>query len=272
MKMTRVLAVSVVVALLLSLAAPVAAAPPADNPGKGAPEISKIVFVHYPQGKGWGPGGNPNKGGGGGGEKLWYKYSGIHWASMPVEYYVTDNLPSGISVGAIQAAFTTWDNASDSYAVSYQGTKTLVPGNFEATWDEAQGKWVGAKNVVGWKDITDYPRAIAVTYMTYETLSGELIEVDTALNSNSTFTWWQISVSGEPNEAVWPEDDKSDAYDVDVQNIMTHEAGHWLTLGDLYNKPASTQTMYGISPEFELQKRSLESGDKAGIQAIYPTP
>jgi len=41
-------------------------------------------------------------------------------------------------------------------------------------------------------------------------------------------------------------------------------------LGDLYNKPASTQTMYGISPEFELQKRSLESGDEAGIQAIYP--
>jgi len=268
MKMARLLAVSVVTALLLSLAAPVAAAPTGDNPGKGAPEISKIVFVHYPQGKGWGPGGNPNKGGGNGEEKLWYKYSGIHWASMPVEYYVnTYNLPLGISADAIQDAFATWDSASDPYEVSYQGSTSSVPGDFEATWNEELGEWAGAENVVGWKNITDYPRAIAVTYMTYETLSKELIEVDTVLNSNSAFTWWQNS-AGE----VWDSDNNSDAYDVDVQNIMTHEAGHWLVLGDLYNKPASTQTMYGISPEFELQKRSLESGDEAGIQAIYPNP
>jgi hypothetical protein len=260
--MVRLLAVSVVAALLLSLAAPVAAAPPADNPGKGAPEISKIVFVHYPQGKGWGPGGNSNKGGGNGVEKLWYKYSGIHWASMPVEYYVnTSSLPSGISVDAIQDAFTTWDNTSGPYAVSYQGPTSSLPDNLDG------------QNVVGWENITDYPHAIAVTYIWYNTLSKELVEVDTALNSNSAFKWWQISVSDEEaNNATWPEDDTSSAYDVDVQNIMTHEAGHWLTLDDLYKKPASTQTMYGISPEFELQKRSLESGDEAGIQAIYPNP
>jgi hypothetical protein len=260
MKMARLLAVSVITALLLSLAAPVAAAPTGDNPGKGPPEISRIVFVHYPQGKGWGPGGNPNKGGGNGEEKLWYKYSGIHWATpSSVGYYVnTSSLPSGISADAIQDAFTTWDSASDPYAVSYLGSTTSLPDNLDG------------ENVVGWKDITDYPRAIAVTYMWYYTLSKELIEVDTALNSNSVFKWWQISVSGDPDGAKWPKAWKSEAYDVDVQNIMTHEAGHWLVLGDLYNKPASTQTMYGISPEFELLKRSLESGDKAGIQEIYP--
>ena len=77
-------------------------------------------------------------------------------------------------------------------------------------------------------------------------------------------------MSADPDEANWPNTQKSEAYDVDVQNIMTHEAGHWLLLEDLYNKPANDQTMYGRSAEFDLQKRSLESGDEAGIQEIYP--
>ena len=267
--MKRVLfAALVIAALLLSLAAPVAAAPPADNPGKGPPEISKIVFIHYPKGmpaRGGipGPPGGKEENGG----KLWYKYSGIHWASASVQYYVTDanGLPAGFLSG-IQVAFTTWDNASDPYAVSYSGATSLVPGNLEATWDEDEGKYVGAKNVVGWKNVGT--NAIGVTYIWYYTLSKELIEVDTALNSNPAYTWSQNSAGDE----VWDFADTPDAYDVDVQNIMTHEAGHWLLLEDLYNKPANDQTMYGRSAEFDLQKRSLESGDEAGIQEIYPNP
>jgi len=271
--MKRVLfAALVITALLLSLAGTVAAAPAADNPGKGPPEISKAVFVHYPQGKAWGPGGNPNKGGDENGEeKLWYKYSGIHWASTPVEYYVTDanNLSAGFLSG-IQAAFTTWDTASDPYAVSYLEATALLPGNLEATWDEDLGEYVGAQNVVGWKAL-DYPNAIAVAYIWYLTLTKEIVEVDMALNSDPTFAWHQNTVEGDPDEAEWTAP-TTDAYDVDVQNIVTHEAGHWLMLGDLYNKPANDQTMYGRSAEFELQKRSLESGDEAGIQEIYPNP
>ncbi|MBA7545353.1 hypothetical protein ES705_37719 [subsurface metagenome] len=103
-------------------------------------------------------------------------------------------------------------------------------------------------------------------------MTKEIVEVDMALNSAPTFAWHQKDIAGEnPNEAVWKEG-TPDAYNVDVQNIVTHEAGHWLLLGDLYNNPANDQTMYGRSAEFELQKRSLESGDEAGIQEIYPNP
>ena len=85
-----------------------------------------------------------------------------------------------------------------------------------------------------------------------------------AFNINAKFNWHD-NTTGEDWTAR-----NTAACDVDVQNIATHEAGHWLMLGDMYNKPAGEQTMFGISAEFDLQKRSLESGDKAGIEEIYP--
>ena len=40
-------------------------------------------------------------------------------------------------------------------------------------------------------------------------------------------------------------------------------------LGDLYNKPAGNETMFGYGLKGELKKRSLESGDLAGLQTVY---
>ncbi|MFC1909987.1 hypothetical protein ACFLXC_01680 [Chloroflexota bacterium] len=64
--------------------------------------------------------------------------------------------------------------------------------------------------------------------------------------------------------------DITGGFDVDIQNIMTHEAGHWLMLEDLDNSGAAEQTMYYQAADGELKKRSLEEGDIAGIQMIYP--
>ena len=56
---------------------------------------------------------------------------------------------------------------------------------------------------------------------------------------------------------------------MDFENIATHELGHAVGLGDLYNMECSEQTMYGYSTEGEIKKRTLESGDIAGIQKLY---
>jgi hypothetical protein len=58
---------------------------------------------------------------------------------------------------------------------------------------------------------------------------------------------------------------------MDLQNIETHEFGHWLVLNDLYTRPSSQQTMYGYSDYGETIKRDLASGDIAGILKIYPS-
>src|SRR5690606_26423626 len=62
----------------------------------------------------------------------------------------------------------------------------------------------------------------------------------------------------------------------DVQNIMTHEFGHWLKLNDLTSGFSPSwcsfsfeSTMCGVAYPNETQKRSLEGDDKDGIKFIY---
>jgi MYXO-CTERM domain-containing protein len=54
---------------------------------------------------------------------------------------------------------------------------------------------------------------------------------------------------------------------IDVQNTVTHEAGH--TLG-LAHSTDSTATMAASAPAGEIAKRSLHPDDLQGICAIYP--
>jgi hypothetical protein len=56
----------------------------------------------------------------------------------------------------------------------------------------------------------------------------------------------------------------------DVQSVVTHEFGHWLTLWDVYGSANSTKTMYIGTSSNDVSKRSLESDDIAGIKYIYP--
>jgi hypothetical protein len=56
---------------------------------------------------------------------------------------------------------------------------------------------------------------------------------------------------------------------MDVQNIATHELGHFFNLADIYDTTKDDLTMYGISWEGDTEKRSLAAGDIAGIQKVF---
>lgn len=268
----KLLAALLAIALILSITGPAFAAAPENNPGKGPPTLERIVLIHhakdFPAGNPHGtppgqdkekPGGDKDEGG-----KLWFKTNGWHWVSMPVPYRVTNSMPADF-LNTIQDSFAAWDDASESFSVNYLGSTDVLPDTliYNEVYDDY---YPDMKNVVGWKNL-GASDAIGITYMWVDLGTMELVDVDTALNSNSAYHWWQNT-----SETSWTEGSDPYAYDVDFQNIMTHEAGHWLCLDDLYQKPAGQQTMYGISTEFELKKRSLESGDIAGIQEIYPDP
>lgn len=63
----------------------------------------------------------------------------------------------------------------------------------------------------------------------------------------------------------------SQAGKLDVRNAGTHEAGHTLLLLDLELDENIDMTMFlNITEDGETRKRSLESGDRAGVRYIYP--
>lgn len=252
----ELLAALVGFALLLLLATPTLAVPPSDSPGKGPPEFDRIVYVHYGENF-------ASKGGAGNKAPQLYSYSGYHWPNDNVSYWV--NLDSGRigeieAVNGIRASFQTWQDDPNSRIVfTYSGTTDVAPGlNADAA---------DYRNVVGWAYLTDfYPHAVAVTIVWATRGNKHIVDCDTVFNTDSFFAWAQASVTTDPDLALLA---STLAFDVDVQNIMTHEAGHWLQLNDLYSSSAIEQTMYGYVGDRELKKRSLETGDLAGVKKIY---
>ena len=112
---------------------------------------------------------------------------------------------------------------------------------------------VDGKNVAGFGPYSQ-SNVIAVTtvwgYFSGPTQWKEIVEWDMLFNTN--FKWGITS---------------SDA--MDIQNIGTHEMGHSAGLGDLYTTSCSIETMYGYSGYGEITKRTLETGDIAGIKSLY---
>lgn len=234
--MSKWLTLFIVVGLLLLSVSTVAASPPA----KPAPEIERGVFVHYQGNMAyWYPPNAPEPTD----ECTRYKYTHIRWADPEVTYSVdvtnaplsdTDKLEA---VNAIKAAFGAWETEP---ATVWGITDMGIDFVFDA----------GSANTVSWGDTSDYPGAIAVTFYSYWPW-GELIEVDTVMNS--ALDWSTTGGSGK----------------FDVQNIVTHEVGHWLILDDLYNWKTQKLTMYGYSDFGETDKQSLGYGDALGIDRIY---
>lgn len=256
--------------LLMGLVGTAAAAPPADNPGKGPTD--KVVFVHYAKDA---PAKKPHPGGGKPGGTLTgvlspdYSYSGIHWADpTAIEYWVNPD-DSGVNapatVTAIEAAMATWDDADGPLGYDYRGTTAR------------QGGVLDDYNVVSWADISaEYPNAIAVTIVWYYRQGKHIAEVDTVMNSALEWSHTDpgsipdLSGSAQPTESRYADPSGSGVSGkYDIQNIMTHEAGHWIMLRDLYKSRDSLLTMYGYGSTGEISKDTLGYGDELGIEAVY---
>ena len=169
-----------------------------------------------------------------------YKLLPFHWYTT-AEYSINPNNKYGFStdavVEAIKAAADTWDSQTNATVFFYKGVTNRSPGKRDGY------------NVIGWGSYR--AGVIAVTYIWY--VGDRIIETDTRMN-----TYYKWSLSGEPNK-------------MDVQNIMTHEFGHWCGLDDLYDERDYWLTMYGYADYGETYKQTLGLGDILGLQAVYGT-
>jgi len=160
------------------------------------------------------------------------------------ESTIPTNLDKLAARSAIQAAFETWNTAVNQTLFGSLASTTVKSTKLDGT------------NAILWKRLRE--GVIGETYVWYDETSGTVIEVDTAFNNRHP---WGI-LSDDAGECS-----TEDKYD--LQNIATHEFGHWIGLDDVL--AAVDLTMYLFGAGGELKKRSLGIGDALGACFIYNT-
>ena len=177
--------------------------------------------------------------------KTCYDLLGYRWKTLAVNYAVNPTNPQGLSedfvMDAVSAAAETWDQATPAELFN----DTVVIDH------SAQFGVQDFKNSVVFGPYPDNS-AIAITSLWFSRKGKQIIEFDIIFNTK--FAWGDAAV----NPSV-----------MDLQNIATHEFGHSVGLDDIYSAECSTATMYGYSWQGDLQKRTLEEPDIAGLLRMY---
>jgi uncharacterized protein (TIGR03382 family) len=103
---------------------------------------------------------------------------------------------------------------------------------------------------------------IALTTSTYDTNTGRLYDADVEFNDDHFY--FTTTGSGAP---VCSDTSSQSCRAFDIQNTMTHEAGHMIGL-DHTDFPGST--MNPTAPKGEITKRDLDTGSKGFVCDVYP--
>lgn len=231
----------------------VAAAPPSDNPGKGPPELEKIVFIHYANDSAPGRPDNPGGGGGSKDDPLLYELSKLilpRTATYAIDPSSANTSLSPTNIrAAIEAGFESWDAETDAELFGDTVGRVSVGG---------AGAQLDTINTVSWGLLDDGILAMATMWYYPGKPPREIVEFDVVFNKR--YLWGIDGGSGLPANVF------------DIQNIATHEAGHPVGLNDLYEDIHIDLTMYGYSSADEIKKRSLAQGDIDGAQQLYGAP
>jgi hypothetical protein len=209
-----------------------------DQAINNSPVLEHMIFIHYKDGFVKPGSGNQNP-------KATACYGFI---SKGAKLKSAKNLTINPSLDAskIMASAATWDaQTSSSLFDGYSIDPT-------ANWDESAGD---GRNEFS---LGNYPQegVIAITSI-WGNFSGppqskEIVEFDILFDTD--FAWGDATI----NPAL-----------MDLENIATHEIGHGVGLGDIYQTSCNLVTMYGYSTEGEIIKRTLESPDIAGVRSLY---
>ncbi len=100
------------------------------------------------------------------------------------------------------------------------------------------------------------PAAFAVTTVWHRRSTGEILDVDIEFNE------------GRGPYGVCPPEGCAGGRTVDLENVLTHELGHYFGLA---HTTVPEATMYASAAAGETIKRDLDADDIAGICAVYPT-
>ncbi|MFQ5823253.1 MAG: matrixin family metalloprotease [bacterium] len=135
---------------------------------------------------------------------------------------------------AIQAAAATWNADAAKFNFTYGGPGTNTAPVFDGV------------NQIRWGTTSG---SLATTTWWYNTSTGDITETDCVFNDPS-YTWSTAT--------------PTPAGQYDIQSVMLHEFGHFLSLGHS-TPPAIMQPTIPSG----TQRRTLNADDQNGIRAIY---
>lgn len=234
-------------------ASPVIALGTATDPGTGK-VAQGFAIIHRREGEARGSGGAKP-----GNACYTYLGKGAKWRTVE-PWFVNptngDGLDGATVANLLTGGVTKWEDAADGVVGNGVGVDVLGSGTATTSQLSADTAAPDNQNEVYFADISD-SSAIAVTIV-WGVFGGpisgrQLVEWDQVYD-DVTFDW-SADAAGVPGK-------------MDVDNIATHELGHSVGLGDLYNS-CTEETMYGYSAATETKKRNLNAGDIAGINTLY---
>ena len=158
-----------------------------------------------------------------------------------------------------KAAYQSWANTQCSGTTKLpflvaQASGTTQTSRSEFLYDVPNESIVIARTLGEWATLPDHDsHALALTLIWHDKKTGEILDVDMELNGGAgTFSDCDKS--------------KCSGAQIDLQNTITHEAGHLLGLGHSTASGSTMQASTMSGPE--VSKRSLEMDDKAGYCAL----
>lgn len=154
---------------------------------------------------------------------------------------------------ALSAAFATWSDATDIELP----TPSLTVGPVDDIgYRQGEPNWSTVRYVAEGSSLAG--KALAITVLTFDS-EGHVLDADVIVNGGQERPFGVLPADGPPDASA------ADAYD--LQNVLTHEVGHFLGLGE--EEVDAEATMFVTSARGEIKKRDLADDDVTGLSALY---
>lgn len=184
----------------------------------------------------------------------------LRWRQMCVSYSVVARDRAPLSLAAVRdtidRSFETWmDARCDGIAMPYDIRQTEDLSQCEeAEHNERGGNVNTIAFLTDWVDQGLPEEAFGLTLVWHDRTTGRIVGADMLLNDGGMGRFANCGGNG------------CGRGDVDLQNVVTHEAGHFLGLGHSKWRNAA---MYWQARPGEVKKRHLDADDLSGLCSLY---
>jgi hypothetical protein len=196
-----------------------------------------------------------------------YRWPAHAGQPLVIPYYVSTaisnpSVPSTELPEIVRRAAAVWEHANPRVHFRYVGLTSALPG---LPYD--------GHNVIGY-GVPAAPGAEAANAVINYTQSGRVLEEDLVIDPTTYWTWDSCpqrdgGCAGHSADLV-PAPVATNTWGPELQGVLTHELGHWLSLDHSDPAGGSNETMFSAVPPDNLKMQTLGLGDILGARAAYP--